>query len=216
MQFLSNIGFNANTISYFRDSIFYNSDRKCFYFKSKRSIQNQNFNMEILNIDKSRFIPAIFFNLFKPGKSNYILDLYFFNSYSDAMSFFQLKSTIDFQFALFVITGLNPQNSYIEFIISNYINVRKIYLVYPNTLLGKICDIKVACFLKAINNPEFVIIDNSCSITIRNKNESIYCSNLSLSKIRKVFKLNFPYKTIKSKRSSTFFEELLLSNNLNS
>lgn len=211
MNFLNNIGFDNNTISIFGDSIVYDNDNHKINFLYHKSFFEPNFKNEFLSITKQRFIPADFFNIVNPLKSPFIYEVYFFNSFADAMAFYQIKKLFSFENALFVITGNNPKFSYIQYLKNDYPNLKKFYLVYPNSFLGKMSDVKLACYLNGINNISFILKNNILTVFYNSQSVSINRNSFSLSMIRKGLNITFPYKTFKSKLAESYFDELIFN-----
>ncbi|WP_026715248.1 hypothetical protein [Flavobacterium daejeonense] len=211
MNFLNNIGFTNNTISIFGDSIIYDNELNKIYFTYHKAFFEPNFKNEMLSITRERFIPADFFNLINPLESAFIYEVYFFNSFLDAMAFYQIKKNISFNHALFVVTGNNPKFSYIQYLKKDYTNLKKFYLVYPNSFYGKMLDIKIACYLKGINNVSFILKDNILTVYYNSQSVSINRNYVTLSMIRKALNITLPYKTFKSKIAKSYFEELILN-----
>lgn len=211
MNFLNNIGFSNDTISLFGDSIIYDNELNKIYFSYHKAFFEPNFRNEMLSITRERFISANFFNLVNPLESTVIYEAYFFNSYLDAMAFFQIKKNISFDNALFVITGNNPKYSYIQYIKKDYISLKKFYLVYPNSFYGKMLDIKIAFYLKGNNNVSFILKDNILTVNYNSQSVSISRNYLSLSMVRKGLNITLPYKTFKSKIADSYFDELIFN-----
>jgi hypothetical protein len=209
MNFLKNIGFYDNTISVFRDSIVYHNDKIIFNFD--KVFFNPKFKNEILFITRQRFIPASFFCIINPLNSALIVQAYFFNSVSEAMAFFQIKKNISFERAIFVITGNNPTFSNIQYLKHSYPSLDKYFLVYPNSLYGKIADVKLACFLSGNNNVSFILKNNILTVYYNSQSVSINSSSFSLSMIRKALSTTFPYKTFKSKIANSYFDEMIFN-----
>jgi hypothetical protein len=211
MEFLNNIGFQNNTISIFGDSIVYDNEINKVNFLYHKAFYEPSFKNESLSITKQRFIPADFFNILNPLKSEFIYEVYFFNSFTDAMAFYQIKKHFSFENAVFVITGNNPKFSYIQYLKKNYLNLKKFYLVYPNSFLGKMLDVKLACYLNEINNVSFVLKNNILTVFYNSQSVSINRNSFSLSMIRKGLNVTFPYKTFKSKLAESYFDELIFN-----
>lgn len=214
MNFLHNIGFKNNTISIFGDSIIYHRELNKVSFSYYKAFFEPNFKYETLSITRERFIPADYFNIIDPLESPFIYEIYFFSSFLDAMAFYQIKKNISFENALIVITGANPKFSYIQYLKNNYINLKKFYLVFPNTFYGKMLDIKLASYLNGINNLTFFLKDNLLTVNYNNQSFLINRNYLSLSMIRKGLNTTFPYKTFKSKIAESYFDELILTKNM--
>lgn len=209
-MFLKSFGFTDDTIAMFSEHLKYDKDNECIHFSYMFNLQKElSLNrVEKLFIDKRNFIPAEFYNEIQIQKFEWIRTVYLFNSFTNAMAFFELKPEA-FINSLFVICGSNPSYRILYRLKNRLPKSTKYRLVFPNNYLGKIMDIKATCFLKGIPEIKVYLKDDYLEVFYKKKQAKIQLQEVSLSRFKKEFSTNSTnIRTIKSKKQDTFFKEL--------
>lgn len=165
---------------------------------------------EILYLDGERWIPSkTYFEFNVPVIASNTKVVYIFQSATDALAYFQIKSMANND-ATFFVLGKNPSEAIIRYI-KSWFNHARFILCYPNGLMGRISEIKTAGFLS--NEHVRLELDNQRLIcSYRNRKAIIPLDVVSLSQVSKLTGF-YPkkIKTHKPKKGYDSFYDLIRS-----
>ncbi len=170
--------------------------------------QHSDFKPEILYLDGRRWIPSqTYFEFNASDLVSLQKKVYIFQSATDALSFFQIRSMVNME-AVFFVLGKNPRPEILNYVKENFAHA-KFILCFPDNLMGRVSEIKIAGFL---TNVQLILKLEGNRLLCRygDKEASISLDSISLSKVSKLIGF-YPKKirTLKPKGGYQSFYDLI-------
>lgn len=145
------------------------------------------------------------------GETNFawVNQVYIGSSAMDLIAFLQLygQTMPDWSHLLFVATGITPSAGQLRWIREN-LSVKKLTLLFPNDLLGKITDLKVAAALRGLPAAAFLAEKEMLTVCFRAREYHFDQQNFSLAAFERAANYRFKVVTRKPKLGSSFYEQV--------
>lgn len=162
---------------------------------------------EILYLDGSRWVPSQTYFQYK-GTCLPTPKIYLFQSATDALAYIQINPSAGTS-SIFLILGKNPPEAILQHIREQFYFAR-IIMAYPNSLMARISEIRIAGILSG-KPVRMRIKSNNLVCDCNGKSRRLPLDAVSLSKVSKLTGLYSRIRTLKPPKNYQSFFDLIRS-----
>lgn len=141
-------------------------------------------------------LPETLFNIIDFSEDTPKTELYVFGSHATAIAFMQLNKYICSNSSVWMIVANEYPKAYIDYMKSLYPFIKRLCLVFPNTLYGFIDDLKTLIYWKGFSQVDFHLSYPNIHINFDENNVILDVNKVSLSAFKRQYASRFYFHKV--------------------